>query len=63
MTATKQLAKTIQSHDCKTIKNIETVGVEKIEIPADKARWFLRFGMDLNEIKYCPYCGKKLGEE
>lgn len=51
-------AVTLKEHSCKAIANIDTVGVEKISLPGDdQERWFLRFGTELNEINFCPYCG------
>ncbi len=54
-------AVTLKEHNCKAIANIDTVGVEKVSLPGDdQERWFLRIRTELNEIKFCPYCGIEL---
>lgn len=58
------IALTVDEHRCKVIDKIDTVGVEKIQMPGNEpAKWYLRFNNILNEILYCPYCGVELEKD
>ena len=51
--------KFLQDHSCYLIKENEEIAVEKYENNG-KEKWFLNIGNQLSEIRYCPYCGKRL---
>lgn len=51
--------KFLEEHSCDLIAENKEVAVEKYENNGHKA-WYLRIENQLNEIRYCPYCGKEL---
>ncbi|CVK18482.1 hypothetical protein SPSPH_045540 [Sporomusa sphaeroides DSM 2875] len=58
------MALTVDEHRCRVLDKIDTIGVEKVQMPGNKpAKWYLRFYTVLNEVIYCPYCGAKLEKE
>ncbi len=54
--------KTIKEHICDPIKNVDSIGIQKMSIDGDVDRWYLRQDQTLNEILYCPYCGENLAK-
>lgn len=50
-------------HDCKALRNIDDISIQKI-----KKHWYWVFwndkkGNQAHGIGFCPYCGKRLQED
>jgi len=54
-------AQYIKGHNCNLIKGKENIAVEQYIIEGFRG-WYWRQDKQMNQILFCPYCGKRLEE-
>lgn len=53
--------KFLQDHECEDLKNETKIYIEQYRCQT-KDRWFFNIENKLYELRYCPFCGQKLGD-
>ena len=57
------MMKFLEDHECKLLEGQDTIAIEKYKNNDGEIGWYHRYENQVHGIIYCPYCGKKLGEE